>query len=288
MELLHTRAELRAWRQKHALAGSTVGFVPTMGALHHGHLSLVTEARKTCPMVVASVFVNRLQFNQSADFDLYPRVPDADAQLLAEAGCSALFAPIEKEMYPVRPQIKMNFGSLEKVLEGQLRPGHFSGVGIVVSRLFNLVLPNKAYFGQKDLQQVAVIRRLAQDLDFDLEVIACPTEREPNGLAMSSRNLRLSEEGRTKAADLHQALQAGLPHLLSDPENAAQTGQNYLEANGWLPRKTPADNLTYEYIVPINANTFAPAEPGNKDNALVLAAWLEGVRLIDNVTIGNH
>src|SRR5919112_2384402 len=196
MQILTTAAGLQAYTEQARQTGKRVGLVPTMGALHDGHLQLVQAARTDCDEVIASLFVNPTQFNNAEDFRLYPRVPEADAALLAPAGCTALFVPTVEEMYPQPAVLRFDFGALERVMEGAHRPGHFNGVATVVSKLFHMARPHRAYFGQKDWQQVAVIRQLVADLSFDLEIVTCPTIREADGLAMSSRNLRLDPTAR--------------------------------------------------------------------------------------------
>ncbi len=259
----------------------TVGFVPTMGALHSGHITLIEKALSECDTVVASVFVNPMQFNQVEDFDKYPRVAEIDAKMLYEAGCHALFLPSAAEMYPTgKAELGMTFGKVEQVLEGAFRPGHFSGVGVVVAKLFNLVQPDKAYFGQKDLQQLAIIRQMVKDLDMPVDVVAVPTVREASGLAKSSRNQRLSPEGLSEAAHLYEALHAGAGILHVNPHAAAQTAREVLSLRpGWK----------VEYIEAVNPDTFEVLSgrdlPHHGPAALAVAAWLEGVRLIDNIVI---
>lgn len=199
MHIFNTISETQQYLKAQQRAGKTIGFVPTMGALHAGHISLIERAKTENDLAVCSIFVNPTQFNNSDDLKKYPRTLERDCEMLRPVGCDVVFAPSAEEMYPSLPQLKMDFGTLETIMEGKFRPGHFNGVGIVVSKLFNIVKPDKAYFGLKDLQQVAVIRRMVQELSFDLEIIPCPTLRETDGLAMSSRNTRLSPEARALA-----------------------------------------------------------------------------------------
>jgi pantoate--beta-alanine ligase len=206
MEVFTSVQSLRQFLDQQVLQQKTIGLVPTMGALHKGHISLIEAAKKDNDIVVCSVFVNPTQFNNPEDLAKYPRTFDADRVMLENAGCTAVFAPEVEEMYPGQPVVKMDFGALETVMEGASRLGHFNGVGIVVSKLFNIVKPHHAYFGQKDLQQVAVVRRLISDLSFGIELIICPTVRESDGLAMSSRNTRLDAPERAIASHIYRIL----------------------------------------------------------------------------------
>ncbi|MBV8280713.1 MAG: pantoate--beta-alanine ligase, partial [Candidatus Eremiobacteraeota bacterium] len=203
MRTAATVAQLRLLR---ASLPGPVGFVPTMGALHAGHLSLVARARERCSSVIASVFVNPLQFGPDEDFDRYPRTPAADAAALERAGVDVLFAPSRDEMYPPGAQFTVTPGDVAAALEGDRRPGFFTGVATVVLKLFNVVAPDAAFFGQKDAQQLAVVRRMVRDLDLPVDIVACPIVREPDGLAMSSRNAYLTPEQRAAAPRLHAAL----------------------------------------------------------------------------------
>ncbi|MCB2410427.1 pantoate--beta-alanine ligase [Hymenobacter lucidus] len=282
MEILQSAAALQAqteiWRQNKL----RIGLVPTMGALHEGHLQLVRAAAQENDVVVVSVFVNPTQFGNAEDFRLYPRVPEADAELLGPAGCTALFLPAVEQMYPQPTVLRFDFGPLERVMEGEHRPGHFNGVATVVSKLFHLSRPHRAYFGQKDLQQVAVIRQLIADLSFDLELVAYPTIREADGLAMSSRNRRLAPADRAVAPRLYEALALGaslVEEQISTPEAVQQAVEQFLAAD-------PAIQL--EYFALADGRTLQPIigtwTPGSVV-ALCLAAYVGGVRLIDNVLV---
>lgn len=281
MQILQSTAALQAqteaWRQE----GLRVGLVPTMGALHEGHLQLVRAAAAENDVVVASVFVNPTQFNNPEDFRLYPRLPEADAELLGPAGCTALFLPSVEQMYPAPTTLRFDFGPLERVMEGAFRPGHFNGVATVVSKLFHLARPHRAYFGQKDLQQVTIVRQMVADLSFDLEVVAFPTVREADGLAMSSRNRRLTAADREQAPQLYQALQLAAEQLRAGqlPAEARQASIAYLS-------QEPAIRL--EYLEVVDARTLQPATAplaSSQPLAICLAANLGDVRLIDNVVI---
>ncbi|MDU0372218.1 pantoate--beta-alanine ligase [Hymenobacter endophyticus] len=281
MEILNTAATLQAYTEKARRNGQRVGLVPTMGALHEGHLQLVRAAAQECEVVIVSIFVNPTQFNNPDDFRLYPRLPEADAALLAPAGCTALFLPSVEEMYPQPTVLRFDFGALERVMEGEHRPGHFNGVATVVSKLFHLSRPHRAYFGQKDLQQVAIVRQLIADLSFDLNLIAFPTVREADGLAMSSRNRRLPAEARAVAPQLYRALQLAeqlVQARQQSPLEVQAAVEDYLRAEA---------AITLEYFTVVNAHTLQPLTqwPPDQPVALCLAAHLGGVRLIDNIVV---
>jgi len=256
----------------------TIGFVPTMGALHEGHVTLIDTARSENDVVVSSIFVNPTQFNNPDDLARYPRTLEDDCQKLAAAGCDVVFTPSVAEMYPEPTTLKLNFGELETVMEGAFRPGHFNGVGTVVAKLFNMVQPDKAYFGQKDLQQVAVIRRLVRDLSFGLELVRCPTVRESDGLAMSSRNRNLTDTEREQATTLFKALTLAHDLLME----GHSTTQAKAAVTGYF---TGNPHFRLEYVEIVNADTLQLAAevlaPGQ--TAICLAAHLGNVRLIDNL-----
>ncbi len=280
MQILTTAAGLQAYTEHARRVGQRVGLVPTMGALHAGHIQLVQAARIDCNEVIATIFVNPTQFNNAEDFRLYPRVPEADAALLAPAGCTALFVPPVAEMYPQSTTLRFDFGDLERVMEGAHRPGHFNGVATVVSKLFHLARPHRAYFGQKDWQQVAIVRQLVADLSFDLEIVACPTIREADGLAMSSRNRRLDPAARAAAPLLYRVLAAAAAQV----RQGVPPAQVQAEGEATLAREPL---LTPEYMEVADAHTLQPLMeyvPG-RPVVLCLAAHLGGVRLIDNVVV---
>ena len=280
MQILTTAAGLQAYTESARQAGQRVGLVPTMGALHDGHLQLVQAAAAECNEVIATIFVNPTQFNNADDFRLYPRVPEADAALLAPAGCTALFVPSVAEMYPQPTVLRFDFGALERVMEGAHRPGHFNGVATVVSKIFHLARPHRAYFGQKDWQQVAVVRQLVADLSFDLEIVACPTIREADGLAMSSRNRRLDAAARAAAPLLYQVLVAAAAQV----RQGVPPAQVRAAAAAALLREPL---LTHEYLEVADAQTLQPLAQYVPGRAVVLclAAHVGGVRLIDNVVV---
>lgn len=259
----------------------TIGFVPTMGALHEGHISLIKQAKAENTVCIASIFVNPLQFNNVEDFKKYPIQQDIDIALMEEAGCDILFMPNVEEFYQTQPNISIDIGLLDRILEGTHRPGHFSGVAIVVSKLFNIVSPDKAYFGQKDLQQVAVINQLVSELNFPIEIIACPIVREENGLAMSSRNMRLSDTGKLIASNLFKALSL-MEEKVKEGEKSVATlvpiGKTYLGE---------FKEIEIEYLEVVNSNSLESITEikGLDKVAICIAAHIEGVRLIDNLVI---
>jgi pantoate--beta-alanine ligase len=256
----------------------SLGFVPTMGALHDGHLELIRRSVSENEYTAASIFVNPLQFNNPDDLQKYPRTLEADCALLEEAGCDLVFAPSAEEMYTQPPVLKLDFGSLENVMEGAYRPGHFNGVGLVVARLFNMVRPTRAYFGQKDLQQVAVVRRLIEDLAFPVTLVPCPTVREADGLAMSSRNRRLGLEYRIRAPFIYQSLTEARDLLLS--------GSSVEEIKNTMRERyaqRPAFLLEYFEVANAHSMQLVDERQAEGQTALCLAAHLDGVRLIDNV-----
>ncbi|NML66871.1 pantoate--beta-alanine ligase [Hymenobacter sp. RP-2-7] len=272
--------EWRSYTEQARCAGRRLGLIPTMGALHAGHLQLVQAAAAECDEVLVSIFVNPTQFNNPEDLRLYPRVPEQDAALLAPAGCTALFLPSVADMYPQPTVLRFDFGALESVMEGAHRPGHFNGVATVVSKLFHQARPHAVYFGQKDFQQVAIVRQLIADLSFDLELVVCPTVRETDGLAMSSRNRRLGPEARALAPFLYQTLQAAAQQVRQGVAPALVQQQ----ALGTLAAEKA---FTPEYFEVADAQTLQPLAAYAPGRAVVLcvAAFLDGVRLIDNVVV---
>ncbi len=276
MQLFTTIADLRQYLRVNP---KPIGLVPTMGALHNGHLTLIEQARHVPDQqVVASIFVNPAQFNNPDDLARYPRTLEADCQMLETAGCDVVFAPSADEMYPEPPTLKLAFGALETIMEGAFRPGHFNGVGIVVAKLFNIIGPDRAYFGQKDLQQVAVIRRLIRDLSFPVELVRCPTVREPDGLAMSSRNRNLTADERSAAPALYEALT--LAQALLTEGNSVDRAKQAI--TGFFAQRA---GFQLEYVEVANADTLQPVAERQADGqtAVCLAAQLGNVRLIDNV-----
>ena len=275
MKVLRSAAEMRA-ELEGPRSSRDIGFVPTMGALHEGHLSLVRAARAGNRVVVASIFVNPLQFGPGEDFGAYPRNEDADVKLLVDEGADAIFIPSPDEMYPPDRSTSVSVGALGEVLEGTHRPGHFDGVCTVVAKLFNIVRPGRAYFGQKDAQQAAVVRRMVRDLNFDLEIVVCPTVREPDGLAMSSRNAYLSESERRTATVLFRALQAGSRRLIQagDPTEAERA----------MERVFAGEGVTPDYAAARDPDSFGPPGPSGPV-LLAVAARVGRARLIDNMLV---
>lgn len=269
---------LQAYLQNQRQLGKSVGFVPTMGALHQGHLSLIETAKNQNDIVVCSIFVNPTQFNNPHDLAVYPRTLEADCKMLEEVACDVVFAPSASEMYPSLPTLKFDFGTLENVMEGKFRPGHFNGVGIVVSKLFNIVQPNKAYFGQKDLQQCAVINCLVKDLSYALDLVICPTQREADGLAMSSRNRNLNEEQRIIAPEIYKSLTTAASLLKHQSSTAVkQFVKEYFEV---------IEDIELEYFEISDFDTLLPIEELSVGKtALCIAAFMGKTRLIDNIII---
>ena len=275
MRICRTAAELRAARRTLA---SPVALVPTMGALHAGHESLVTRARRDSSSVIASIFVNPLQFGPDEDLASYPRTPDDDTAALERLGCDALFAPAADEMFPADAQTRVQPGDIAARLEGESRPGHFAGVATVVLKLFSLAAPDRAYFGEKDAQQLAVVRRMVRDLDLAVEIVACPIVREQDGLALSSRNRRLSEAERRDAVGLSRALR-----FIAE---ALERGASDL---GAVLRGATAElgALRKDYLAVVDPAAFVPLEaaPRGADLLAVGAAYCGTTRLIDNMKL---
>jgi pantoate--beta-alanine ligase len=276
MKVLTSNAELRAWR-KTLPSQSLLGFVPTMGALHAGHISLVNQARKECSQTLVSIFVNPLQFGPKEDLSRYPRPLEADLRLLKEAQVDAVFLPSALELTPTSATTFVHEKSVSAPLCGEFRPGHFEGVTTIVTKLFHLVQPDIAYFGQKDAQQCAVIERMVADLNFPIEIRRGPTVREKNGLALSSRNAYLSAEEREAAALIYRSFQT--------IEKAIQQGERDIEQLVEIGKKTVLQSplFTLQYYEIREATTFAPIKEAVTEDALILvAAYLGKTRLIDN------
>ena len=276
MRIAATGAEMRAARRD--MTGD-VGFVPTLGALHEGHLSLVRAAREQNQHTVASIFVNPAQFGEPDDFASYPRDPERDLALLCDEGVDIVFLPESAEIYPADASTLVEVERITDTLEGERRPGHFRGVATVVTKLFQIVQPQRAYFGRKDAQQLAVIRRLVCDLHFDIEIVAVPTVREPNGLAMSSRNALLSAEGRQAAVVLSRALRRA-EELFAAGE---RDGEALRSAMRELIAAEPQAQVDYVSV----ADTETLRELARVEDAALasLAVRIGGVRLIDNVEL---
>ncbi len=281
--LVHTIEELRQKRAE--WKNLKVGIVPTMGALHEGHLSLIKKAKETCDKVVVSVFVNPIQFGPSEDFDKYPRTLDKDMELCNSVGVDLVFAPTPKEMYGEGNRLSNDtltyvcppFFYVNKLC-GKTRVGHFDGVCTVVLKLFNIVQPDYGFFGQKDAQQVIIIKKMVKDLNVPIEIIQCPIVREESGLALSSRNKYLSEEGKKEALVLSQILKnikACYQKGITDVSALKETAYSYL-----------TDKHDMEYLEILDKNTLEEKPNANKDSIALIACRVEGVRLIDNIYLG--
>ncbi len=272
--------DLQVFLSKKISQTKTIGFVPTMGALHLGHLSLIAQSKKQCNLTVCSIFVNPTQFNDATDLKKYPRMPKKDAELLKSVGCDVLFMPTVNEIYPTKDTRQFNFGYLDTLLEGANRPGHFNGVAQVVSRLFELVKPTKAFFGSKDYQQVMIVKALVKQLNLPIKIIACPILREKDGLAMSSRNMLLSPTER-KAAKL-------IPLLMQQSKTLKKEGKTIAEIKHYI--KTELTNHTIyklNYFAICNATTLKNAKKFTTNNTYValIACYVGNIRLIDNLEL---
>lgn len=272
------RSTVKRWRAE----GLTVGLVPTMGALHQGHASLVTAAAKDCDRVVASVFVNPTQFGQGEDLDSYPRDFEGDCRLLEEKGCHLVFHPSPEEMYPDGYGTYVNLESdMTNVLCGKSRPGHFRGVCTVVSKLFNIVTPDRAYFGEKDAQQLAVIRRMVSDMNYGIEIVGCPTIRENDGLAKSSRNAYLSKEQRKAAAVLYRSIEEA--RTLTEVNEKSTSASELIKTMTAVISSEPMAKI--DYIEAVDGKTLQPKAQLVPGDLVALAVYIGKTRLIDNFTV---
>lgn len=277
--IIRSLAELRAMVTRWKQNGETMGVVPTMGALHQGHLSLVRAAKEDCDRVIVTVFVNPKQFNNPEDYEKYPRTEEEDARKLAPFGVDAVYVPDGPTMYPNGFVTNVSVGGLTGMLCGAHRPGHFDGVATVVSKLFLQTQADRAYFGEKDFQQLQVVTRLAADLDIPITVVGCPTIREEDGLAMSSRNLLLSDRARTWAPELNAAMEEMAKDMLAGgdvPELRAKA----------VARIERAGFTEVEYLELRACDTLEKLDAPTRPARLLAAAWLAGVRLIDNIAVG--
>jgi pantoate--beta-alanine ligase len=277
MRVARTVAEMRAFYRNERPRGTTVAFVPTMGALHQGHLSLIRRAREAADLVVVSIFVNPLQFGAGEDFESYPRDETRDVGLVEQEGVNLVFLPATEQMYPEGAVTTVHVeGALASTLEGAARPGHFDGVATVVSKLFNVVDPDVAVFGQKDAQQVAVVRRMVRDLSYRTEIVVAPTVRERDGVALSSRNAYLDEGGREAATALFRALTAG--------ETACRDGGGAAAESAMQAVLEDAREVEPDYAAAVDPYSFeSPA--GDGPVLLAVAARVGRTRLIDNVLV---
>lgn len=282
MKIFEKTEDLKRYLDLFRKKKKSIGFVPTMGALHIGHLSLVKRAKKENGLVVCSIFVNPTQFNNKEDLKKYPRTIKNDIKMLESVKCDVLFAPDEKEIYPRNAPdntIEIDFGKLEKVMEGKFRPGHFKGVAIVVNKLFRIVEPDKAYFGEKDYQQLLIIKRMVELLKQRVKIIACPTMREKDGLAMSSRNMRLTPGERREATFIYNILKTVKEITNEFPLEKIKI---------WVKNKFSANkNFKLEYFEIADSASLKPLKKWSDSEEAVacIAAYLGNVRLIDNIKL---
>ncbi len=277
--IIRKRSALRDLATRWKRSGETVGVVPTMGALHQGHLSLVRAAKKECDRVIVTVFVNPKQFNSPEDYENYPRTEEEDARKLSPFEVDAVYAPDGAEIYPDGFATTVSVSGLTDALCGAHRPGHFDGVATVVTKLFTQSMADRAYFGEKDYQQLQVVTRLSADLDLGTAVVPCPTIREEDGLAMSSRNLLLSDRARTWAPELNRAMEEMADGLLRGGDFET------LKAEA-ISRIDRAGFTEVEYLELRSADTLELLQTADRPARLLAAAWLAGVRLIDNIAVG--
>ncbi len=282
MEVFQKVAEISEQVVLLKASGHTIGLVPTMGALHQGHLSLIDEAKKQTDIVIVSIFVNPTQFNDPKDLEKYPRDLEKDKAVLKNIGCNILFAPTVKDIYPEEDTRVFDFGNIDKVMEGMHRPGHFNGVAQVVSKLFEIVKPHKAFFGMKDFQQVAVINEMVKQLNLDVKIVECPIVREIDGLAMSSRNQLLKPEIRKIVPIIADS-------LLESRKFAESNNVN--ETNKFVTEKINSESLLkIEYFEIVDGDTLQPVEDWAQSDYIVgcVAVFAGEVRLIDNVIYKNN
>lgn len=268
--------EMHDFANKQRSKAVKIGFIPTMGALHAGHISLIEASKNENDLTVCSIFVNPTQFNEASDFNKYPRQVEADLEKLKEVGCDAVFVPEVKDIYPKPDKTIYELGDIAEKIEGAHRPGHFNGVASVVKRLLELVEPHNAYFGLKDYQQYLVIKKLVEHYQLDVNIVGCPIKREESGLAMSSRNQLLTAKGAETASNLYRSLTL--------VKNAAhEYPSEELEKIGWAYLKSK-EGVRLEYFVVVDKNTLEPSKNKERDDLIALvAAHVDGVRLIDNM-----
>lgn len=277
MKVISSAQEMTAFSERMRDSNRPIGFVPTMGALHSGHASLVKASTTSNDVTVVSVFVNPTQFNEASDLEKYPRTYDADFKLLSDLGVDVMFYPSVDEVYPEKESKTYELDGLDALMEGPNRPGHFNGVVQVVSRLFDIVKPHKVYFGQKDFQQLAILSYMTKKLGYGIDVIGCPTIREENGLAMSSRNVRLSEKDKNIAQVIYRTL-VGLKDDLQKID--------FLEARDKaLSELSKFDSVELEYLELVEPDNLKRATTSSKEIQACIAAWISGVRLIDNMRV---
>ena len=277
MEIIHTISRLEEALQGYRREGKTIGFVATMGALHEGHAALVKKCTANNDLCVVSLFVNPTQFNNKEDLQHYPRTPEEDSRLLESIGTDILFAPSEDEMYPAPDNRFFDFGLLDKVMEGRFRPGHFNGVAQIVSKLFTIVRPDNAYFGEKDFQQLAIVREMVKQLQLPVTIVAVPIVREPDGLAMSSRNARLTEQEKKNAAQIYRVLRES--SQMTDTVTPARLTDWVIAQINSVP------GLSVEYFEIVDGDSLQLISSWNDTGYIVgcIAVYCGAVRLIDNI-----
>ena len=280
MELFGDPAAMRAWSQARRAGGATIALVPTMGALHDGHRVLVDEAQRRATAVIVSIFVNPIQFDRHIDFDRYPRAIEDDLAACRAAGVDAVYAPSAATMYPPGFQTRVVPGSLAESLEGEMRPGHFEGVTTVVTKLLAATVPDVAIFGQKDFQQLAIVRRMVADLDLGIEIVGVPTSREADGLARSSRNVRLPADDRAAAVVISTALKAAAAAYADGERDGDRLRATVSERIEREPRAKA------EYVAVVDASTLEPLTTVDRPAVILTAVWFGDVRLIDNQLLG--
>lgn len=281
MQIFNEIGALRAFLAQKKSSNYSIGFVPTMGALHQGHLALIKASKKENDLTVCSIFVNPTQFNNPSDLEKYPRTLEKDIAMLESEHCDVLFCPTPAEMYPNQASIRLSFGDLETVMEGKFRPGHFSGVALVVSKLLHIVEPTRAYFGQKDFQQLKIVEQLVKDLNFNVGIKSIPIYREPDGLAMSSRNMRLNQSQREAAIIFYKTLLFAKEQLLKGFDFA--TIRKQAQA---MVEQQPEVKL--EYLELADASNLKLLQHVTENAVLLIAGYVGEIRLIDNLLMNEN
>ncbi len=265
-------AYLRVFRKN-----QTIGFVPTMGALHSGHLKLITTSKKKCDITICSIFINPKQFDNTNDFSRYPKTLNSDLEKLKKVNCDIVYTPEVNDLYEKDEKVKeFDFGKLASIMEGKFRIGHFNGMATIVEKFFRLIKPTKAFFGQKDLQQLQIVKSLVKQMNIAIEIIGIPTVREKNGLAKSSRNKLLSEDEKNKSKLIYNCLK----YCIKNKEKGITELKLFIEN-----KFKEENNVTLEYVEFVNLNTLLPIKKWEKENAICIAAYINSVRLIDNIIL---
>ena len=278
MDIFGQPHEMREWSRLQSTSHFSIGFVPTMGALHDGHRRLIETAQQDCDRVVVSIFVNALQFNNPQDYEKYPRVPEGDLRFCNEMGVNALYTPSHATMYPLGFETHVTPGAMAAQMEGVFREGHFAGVTTVVNKLFNTTLPDRAYFGAKDFQQLAVIKRMVIDFDLAVEIVSVATVRQPDGLALSSRNTRLTSQQRGDACVIYRGLEVARTAYLQGEQSSAEL----ISITKAIYASCP--EATVEYIEIFDSATMCTQQNISKGNCVMaVAVWFGDIRLIDNI-----